>query len=78
MELHELSFTTNMFSAISDQNIEDADDTYGNTDEMGMMGGEQPGMGGIIPAATPPGAELPESVSQVPAENNLPEGLENE
>jgi phage-related protein (TIGR01555 family) len=50
-ELHELSFTTNMFTAISNQNIEDADDTYSNAGEMGGMGME--GLGGSFP----PGAE---------------------
>ena len=28
-ELHELSYTTNMFTSITDENIEVADDTYG-------------------------------------------------
>ena len=88
-ELHELSYTTNMFSSISDKNIEDAEDTYGGGDEMSGMGGlmgspemespenisggEIPETGGV-PAATPPSGELPGSSSQVPTEINSGEG----
>ena len=87
-ELHELSYTTNMFTSISDKNIEEAEDTYGAGDEMsgmGMMGMPEMGAsenisGGEIPeagsvaVATPPSGNPPGVGPQVPAEITQGEG----
>ena len=60
-ELHELSYTTNMFGSISDENIEAADDTMqaplGEGPGMGgMFGGEQSGQQPVETAEKPGGS----------------------
>lgn len=62
-EIHEISLTNGMFSSISDENIEAADDSYSNPGESsGML----PGAEGMFGASTPPGAEAPEQSLPVP------------
>ena len=71
-ELHELSFTTNMFTSISNENIEAADDNYSNPGEE--FGGGLPGAEGGLGVSTPPDVEQPEQPPPDPTQlNNGPE-----
>ncbi len=67
-ELHELSFTTNMFTSITDEDIEAADNNLQQVDEMGGM----PGAGGM------PGEHLPTFRQQMkPQQDQYQEQHEN-
>ncbi len=56
-ELHELSFTTNMFTSITDEDIEKADDSLDKGDILGDLDGELGGGFGKKPPGTGPGGD---------------------
>lgn len=73
-ELHELSLTTNMFTSISDENIEAADDSYSNPGEFGgeLPVTEEEGL------STPPKAPLSGQSSPAPQQLPVKGGLTGE